>query len=204
VNGMALSDAQVELAARGFDYLTPQRMTMMLNAGKNAFEDAWEWPWLQVVMFGPAPLVIPDLKYVTLVKNGVDELIGLDLRQLGLGSSDLNLPGTPEHWYLADQVGDAVTMRVWPAGEAELSVVYIRHSPELVDPDDTPLIPARHQSLWIDYAVVEAYHDSDNYAGAQALRGEIAVRLQAVIETYETRNRQHSLPMTVRGFDEDG
>jgi hypothetical protein len=199
-----LTAAQTELAARGFDYLEPERRTLMLNSGKNAFEDAWEWPWLQAVATGATPLLIPDLKYVITVQGaGGVELYGGDVRQIVQNGDDLNQLGAPECWYLADQVGDRVTMQTWPADGSEITVVYTRHSPELSDPLDTPLIPSRHHALWLDHAVVEAYHDSDNYQGAAALRAEIGVRLQTVIQTYETRNRQHSLPIAVRGFSED-
>jgi hypothetical protein len=70
-------------------------------------------------------------------------------------------------------------------------------------PDDTPLIPARYHGLWIDLAVCEAYKDSDNFPGAQALRGDVTLRMQDIITRYETRNRQHSPFVTVRGYSED-
>lgn len=200
---MNLDEAQIEFAARGFDYLSDARMTIMLNDGKNAFEDAWEFPWLEMVIQGTAPLIIPDLKYVVVVKAGSEELWGADIRQLVLDGNDLNQTGTPQCWYLSDQVGDRVTLQVWPVATVDLTVVYIRRSPELVNGVDTPLIPARHHSIWLDLAVVEAYHDSDNFSGAQALRADINARLVGVVESYETRNRQHAQPITVRGFNED-
>jgi hypothetical protein len=89
-------------------------MTIMLNAAKNTLEDAWPFPWLEVVLTGTAPLVIPDLKYVELVKAGTAELLGADVRTLAVDDNDLNQTGTPERWYLTDQVGDQVTLRVWP------------------------------------------------------------------------------------------
>jgi len=198
-----LGEGQTELAARGFDYLDVGRRTIMLNAAKNAFEDYWPFPWLEGFQTGPAPLVIPDLKYIVLTRMGADELWGSDVRQLVAEGNDLDQTGTPEVWYLADQVGDAVTMKVWPVATPTLKVVYIKRSPELVAPTDAPLIPARYHPLWIDLAVVQAYHDSDNFTGAQALLGEVAAQMLGVIESYETRNRQHSQPITTRGYSED-
>jgi molybdopterin-guanine dinucleotide biosynthesis protein len=113
--------------------------------------------------------------------------------------SNLTQAGTPEYWWLE---GDD-TLHAWPGDGASLTVFYTADSPALAAPTDTPLIPARYHPLWIDYAVVEAYKDSDNFAAAQALRSDIAYRLQDVIARYETRNRQHSSFMTVRDFHED-
>lgn len=197
---MNLIEGQQALVDRGFDYLTPARLTLMLNAGKDEFEDVWEWPWLQKATTGPTPLVISDLKLVQLVKSaGHDELLGLDVRQAGLGLTDLAIAGTPEWWWIE---GDQ-KMHAYPGDGATLDVIYIADSPELVLPDDTPLIPARYHPLWIDFAVCEAYKDSDNFPAAQALRADVMTRMQDVIGRYETRNRQHSPFITMRGLSED-
>ena len=200
---MNLADAQTEFAARGFDYLEAGRRTTMLNAAKNAFEDFYPFPWLEGFQIGPAPLVIPDLKYILLTTADGRELWGSDIRQIVAGGNDLNETGTAEVWYLADQVGDAVTMRVWPVDTPTLRVIYVKRSPELVSGTDKPLIPERYHPLWLDLAVVQAYHDSDNFVGAQALLGEVSAQMLSVIESYETRNRQHSIPVTVHGYSED-
>lgn len=199
---LTLADAQVEVAARGFDYLEPPRLTFMLNNAKNALEDMWEWPWLTRLAIGAAPLLIGDLKLVTLVRTDDDrELYGLDVRQAAINGTDLTAPGTPEHWWLDDTA--PTTVRTLPVGGGEINVLYICESPELSSPSDVPLIPARYQPLWIDLAVVEGYKDSDNYVAAQALRADVAMRVQDVILRYETRNRQHSPFITARVFSED-
>jgi hypothetical protein len=196
-----LDQAREAVKDRGFDYLSGPRLDMMLNTAKDEFEDWWHWPWLQVIVTGPTPLVVSDLKLVLMVKaTGThDELLGLDLAQVGLGLTDLAARGTPEYWWIA---GDK-TLHAYPGDGASLDLVYVADSPPLVDPDDTPLIPARYHGLWIDLAVCEAYKDSDNFPGAQALRGDVAIRMHDVITRYETRNRQHSPFVTVRGYSED-
>lgn len=191
---MNVDQATVAVQQRGFDYLSAERVLLMLNAGKNAFEDVYEWPWLQASETGPTPLLIADLKLVLSVRQGDRELLGLTLQQVKLGETNLQEAGTPEYWWLS---GDD-TMHAWPGEGAVLTVDYVGDSPELVAPADTPLIPVRYHSMWIDYAVVEAYKDSDNFAGAQALRADVNYRMQDVITRYETRNRQHSPFMTVR------
>lgn len=198
---MNLADAQRALLDRGFDYLDPSRSSLMLNTAKDVFEDTYEWPWLQVVITAPTPLVLDDLKLILSVINPATkgELYGLDLRQAAMNSTDLTAPGTPEYWWIA---GDH-TLHAWPGDGTPLTVVYVADSPPLSLPNDTPLIPVRYHGMWIDYAVCEAYKDSDNFAAAQALRADIVIRLQDVIGRYETRNRQHSPFMAKRTSNED-
>jgi hypothetical protein len=196
-----LEEARIAVEQRGFDYLSAPRIYVMLNAAKDTFEDVYDWPWLHGLTAGATPLTIPDLKLMRMVKTTTanDELLGLDARQAAMSMTNLAQAGTPEYWWLE---GDQ-KLHVWPGDGAGVNVYYTRDSPALVLPADTPLIPARYHPLWIDYAVVEAYKDSDNYAAAQALRADIGYRLQDVIGRYETRNRQHSSFMTVRDFHED-
>jgi hypothetical protein len=196
-----LAEAQQAVLDRGFDYLETPRLTLMLNTAKDAFEDFWDWPWLQKSFSGPTPLLIADLKLILMVKSAATkaELLGLDLRQASLGDTDVTQPGVPGYWWL----GNDDTLHAWPGDGASLVGVYLADTPPLVGPTDTPLIPARYHGLWIDFAVCEAYKDSDNFPAAQALRGDIGVRMQDVVARYETRNRQHSPFMTVRGYSED-
>jgi len=196
-----LGQGRQALMNRGFDYLLTDQLDLMLNAGKDEFEDVWEWPWLQVPFSGPTPLVIAGFKLMLTVKaSGThDELLGLDVRQASQGWTDLTEKGTPEYWWLEG----TDRLHAWPGDGATLNGLCIAETPPLLLPDHEPLIPARYHSIWIDYAVVEAYKDSDNFAAAQALRGDIGLRMQDVIARYETRNRQHSPFMTMRAINED-
>lgn len=198
---MNLDQGREAVRDRGFDYLSPGRLDLMLNTAKDAFEDWWDWPWLQAIMTGPTPLLVADLKLVLMVKvaGTNDELLGLDVRQAALGASGLAVAGTPEYWWIEG----AGTVHAYPGDGAVLDLRYVMESPPLVDPADTPLIPARYHGMWVDLAVCEAYKDSDNFPAAQALRGDVAMRMQDVVTRYETRNRQHSPFVTVRGFSED-
>ena len=196
---MNLDQARQAVEGRGFDYLPAPRIYLMLNTAKDTFEDIYEWPWLHTVTTGPTPLNVPDLKLVLSVKAGANELYGLDVRQVLAGGTDLLQAGAPGYWWLE---GDD-TLHAYPGNGADVTLAYVRDSPPLEQPADTPLIPARYHPLWIDLAVCEAYRDSDNFSGAQALRNDITFRLQDVIARYETRNRQHSPFMTVRTLHGD-
>ena len=202
-----LSQARDELKGRGFDYLSEDRLTIMLNNAKNQFEDVWMWPWLEQTRIGPAPMPVPGLKFVYYVQDTDHdtELIGLDVRQIAQSGSDVNQAGTPAYWWLDGPTGgqDIVLVNTWPVAPVALEARVVIDSPELATGTDTPLIPVRYHPLWIDYAVIEAYKDSDNYSAAQALRADIGVRINDLIARYETRNRQHSVLNSQYVFHDD-
>lgn len=201
---LTLATAQTELAARGFDYLPLSRMTIMLNDAKNLLEDTWEYPWLLATVTGPAPLTITNLKYVLSVKTALGgELMGIDIRQLAQGNTDLAQAGEPAYWYLDADVNADSTLKTWPVSGIDLTVAFVVQSPELSAPGDFPMIPARYHSLWLDFAVVQAYQDSDNFIGAQSLQADCNARVHALIERYETRNRQHAGFIAQRYLSED-
>lgn len=174
-------------------------MNTMLNRAMVDFEDFWSWPWLVKTTTGAAPLTISDLRSVLSVydANGV-EMFGAT----GTDDIDVNQIGTPSYWWIDDTSGSSV-LRAWPVGTVSFSVRYLSDSSTLTSDTDTPKIPARYHPLWIDMAVVQAYRDSDNFAAAQALQGDINQRLQALVERYETRNRMNSQTVLVRMGSED-
>jgi hypothetical protein len=194
-----LAQGQQALMDRGFDYLRPDQTALMLNTGKDAFEDYYEWPWLWTPFNGATPLTLIDFKLMVTAASGGNELFGLDLRQVAQDGTDLTLKGTPRYWWM----NGANELHAWPGDGATISGVMVADTPMLVNPDDEPLIPARYHGLWIDLGVCEAYKDSDNFPAAQALRADIAVRMQDVVSRYETRNRQHSPFITMRAINED-
>jgi hypothetical protein len=197
---MNLGQARVALAARGFDYLDGASMNLMLNRARNDFEDHWEWPWLRATASGPAPLDLADLKYVKRV-SGPD---GNGIWGLETENVDTAAPVTSggRYWYLLDDVNEHVKICL-VGNPIAVTVDYIRQTPELDDDLDTPVIPARYHAVWIDWAVIQAYKDSDNFTAAQALQADVNARMQFLIERYETRNRMHSPFITSYGLHED-
>lgn len=204
---MNVDQATAELWARGFDYLESSRVLTMLNNARNEFEDYWPWPWLEQTKTGTAPLAVDRLKIVLYVADTTNQraLWPIDPRDVTADGDSLSQTGTPERWW-ADGPGppdDTVTIRPWPVAAVTLEARVTVESPELVAPTDSPLIPARYHPLWIDYAVVAAYKDSDNFSAASQLRADILGRMGAVVERYEVRQRQVSYPLPVYVFSED-
>jgi hypothetical protein len=200
---MNLGEARDALAERGFDYLSGLSVDLMLNRARNDFEDFWPWPWLRTEAGGPTPLDVADLKYVLRVtdSNG-DGLWGIDYDDVGKVSATVGAAGGPRYWYLVDGVAEHVNVLTLPAG-GYVDLLYIRATPELVDPGDEPEIPPRYQALWIDWAVLRGYQDSDNMVAQQALQADVNARMTALVERYEVRNRMHAPFMASYGFSED-
>ena len=196
---MNLAEARTELGARGFDYLSAGRMNFMLQRALVDFEDTYTWPWLKETVTGAAPLAIADLKYVRSVYDDrQNEMFGID------DDDDIYIDqvGTPQNWWI-DDTGTDPTLKVWPVGDATLTVAYYATDSTISADSDTPRMPARYHGTWIDLAVVRAYHDSDNFAAAQALRQQIAADLQSMIVQYETRNRMNSQYIRILAGSED-
>lgn len=194
---MNLGEAQSELGARGFDFLSSTRTAIMLNDAKNEFEDSCPFPWLETTTTGTAPLTISDLKYVLFVQDTTNdvELQGLAPEQIALFGDDISQAGSPEFWWL-DGTG---TLTTWPlSSSVQLLVRYVKFSPELSASSDTPLIPTRYHNIWVDLAVVRAYRDTDNFAAAAALQTAVAGRMSSVVEVYVARNRQGPESQTIR------
>jgi hypothetical protein len=198
-----LTQAIAELKARGFDYLSDSRATIMLNNAKNALEDESDWPWLETTTTGVAPLSISDLRSVLYVVDTTDgaELQGIDARDVADLDTNVSTAGVPSSWWL-DGTG---TLRTYPVSTtASLSVRYVRFSPDLSAGSDTPLIPSRYHPVWIDYAVVEAYKDDDRFNEATALLNDVRQRrLPQMVDAFSGRNRQGPEFQVVTGASED-
>jgi len=187
---MDLTSARDELAARGFDGLTPSRMNLFLNAGKNALENFAHWPWLETSTSGTAPLTISDLKAIQFVYRSSPNL-GIDgadreyLRQMY--GPDLTRVGTANFWYLSG----LTTLNLFPVDTTTINVEYLMQSPELSADSDEPLFPARLDQAWMDLSCAEAYMDTDETAQAQACIQKAENRLLREIDVYFDRNLQN-------------
>lgn len=200
---MQLSDAQTELAARGFDAVSPARMVTILNQAKNQFEDIYPFPWLESTASGLAPKTIADLKDVLYVVDTTNqrELVGTTA-QFVVGDLDPTIgnAGAPVVWWL----DGANIVTTYPLStSAQLLVRYVKESPELAAPTDTPLIPVRYHNTWIDLAVIRGYLDRDDLGAAGQLRQVVSQDLAAVVSRYATMNRQNGAYQQIRGYSED-
>jgi hypothetical protein len=190
-----LAAAQQAVLDRGFDYLDPSRLTLMLNTGKDAFEDFWDWPWLQKSFSGPTPLLLADLKLVMMVKNAATkgELLGLDLRQAMQDDTDLTQPARRS-------IGGSratTILHAWPGDGATVVGSYLADSPPLDQPDRHAADPGPLPRA-VDRPTPSARRTrTPTTSRRRSAARWTSTRMQdVVIARYETRNRQHSPFMT--------
>jgi len=179
-----------ELKARGFDYLPASRCANYLNdAYLVDICEQEDWPFLQALETGIAPLSILDLRSVRWVIDATNEvkLAPLDPREITDNyGANIAEAGTPSFWYMQS----AETLATFPTSTTiTLQVAYWRAPSLLEGASDEPVLPTRFHSLVIDGAVARAYEDSDDYELAQNARENFEARLQRMRESLLGQNR---------------
>lgn len=205
-----LTSADTELAARGYSRFSQTRRFAWLNAAKNRFEDfQYDWPWLKTTTTGTAPVTISDLRRVLTVVDSTSKLAvdQVDAEAIiEFASADLTLAGNPSGWYLTSDT----VLTTYPVGGVTLSVRYIKFSAELTA-NDSPLIPARYRSTWVDIAEVEALrYGVKDVASARGL--EVAIfgapgqrgRLGEIADVYAMQSQPYFTEALMTGASTDG
>lgn len=199
-----LATAEAELQARGYNRFSTSRLDSWLNAAKNRFEDYTDWPWLKTTTTGTAPLTISDLRRVLSV---VDSSAKLPVDQVAadaiieFASADLTLAGSPSGWYLSSDT----VLTTFPVGTGSLSVRYLKFSPELASGADTPLIPARYRTAWVDLAEVEALRFGvKDAASADDMERNVFRRLGEIAGVYAMQAQTDYTEMLMTGASVDG
>jgi hypothetical protein len=175
-----------ELTARfrsqGFDYLSTEECLQYLNdAYLLDICEEEDWPFLEAMIEGEAPLEITDLRAIEYVVDTTQEieLRPIDRRNL---VADLNTniltEGTPSWYYLS--AGDKINP--YPLAANKLLVHYWKVPAELSG-TVTPLLPTRFHSLIVDGAVARAYENSDDYELHNAKVAAFQARLMKMKET---------------------
>lgn len=199
-----LATAEAELQARGYNRFSTSRLDSWLNSAKNRFEDYTDWPWLKTTTTGTAPLTISDLRRVLSV---VDSSAKLPVEQVAAdaiieyASADLTLAGSPSGWYLSSDT----VLTTFPVGTGSLSVRYLKFSPELSAGADTPLIPARYRTAWVDLAEVEALRFGvKDAASADDMERNVFRRIGEIAGVYAMQAQTDYTEMLMTGASIDG
>lgn len=182
---MTFADLKAELAARGFDYLTPTRQGYLINAARAEFDGMFLWPWREKSVTGTAPLSITDLGTIEAVINtsrSSAPLSKVDYRTLLDIYGDLSTSGTPSFYYTAWPSGTPEVV-TYPTGSDTIGVQYWRVTPDLTG-TDTPASPAQAHYTIVDMAVRRAYRDSDAHDAAGALQPEIDNAISQLLQQY--------------------
>lgn len=203
-----LADGRTELSVRGYSRIvtaSPARANVWLNEAKNRFEDfEYDWPWLKTSTSGTAPLTIADLRRVLSVvdvssKLPVDQVDASAV--IEFASGDLTLTGFPSGWYLTSDT----ILTTFPVASGQLSVRYLKFSPELSADGDAPLIPVRYRSTWIDLAEVQALrYGVKDVQSAAALEASAFGRLREIAGVYAMQDQQAYSESLITGASVDG
>jgi hypothetical protein len=194
---MTFAQIRAEVAARGYQYVTEDRLNVWI---KQAYE--WvcaqePWPFLETETTAAAPLTLSDLSQVLFV--GYEDVIlrGTDLRDIRDLDPALSETGDPSRWYL-----DGNTIKVWPNGTPTIYVRYLRKPPSYIDADE-PLIPSAYQEVLIDGAVMRGLKDNDEYEQAAGLQGIVDSQIQAMRDGILSRNYQNPGTIVQSGLPDD-
>ncbi len=170
------------LKAQGFDYLSTTECIQFLNDAYllDICEDE-DWPFLEGVAEGPAPLEIADLRAIEYVTNTA-QVTKLDPLLRARITDDLNpdltQEGTPSLYY----VTKGTTVNVFPVSTDEIAVRYWK-VPEELSGSVTPLLPTRYHSLIVDGARARGYENSDDWELAGAAASRFESRLEKMKES---------------------
>jgi hypothetical protein len=172
---MTFDELKTELAARGFDMLSDDRLGRYVNQAAAELDETELWPYREQFASGEAPLAIEDLGTIEQVINSSQSSVSLDPMDYGdlvAMYGDLSVDGTPSYYYTAWPSG-VPTVATYPESEDTISVQYWAVSEEMSADADLPAAPARFHKLIVDMAAREAYRDSDNHGAAEGLQVQI-------------------------------
>lgn len=180
----------IEFKARGFKHLGSRTEGYLNDAYLLDICEEEDWPFLEDLAEGPAPLEISDLRTVEYVTNltnpsKLDPL--LSARITDDWNPDLTQTGTPSLYYLTK----GTTVNVFPTAADELAVRYWKVPIRLTGTAE-PLLPERWHSLIIDAAVARAYRNSDDWELSTTAKGTFEAELQRMRDSL--LNGQHDAP----------
>ena len=169
---MNLTDIRTEVEARGFDYLSADRIDTLANFYYHDICRRFPWPFLHVTASGTAPLSITDFGHaLSVVDTTADTILQWeDKRTLREQDPGLDGTGNPSCWYL-DVPNNQ--LEVYPVNTTNTIVVdYVKVPEDLVDGTDETLIPSRFQYVLVEGIVCKAYRDDDEIDLSDAARME--------------------------------
>lgn len=189
---MNLTALRAEFVARGYDYVDSggtTRQDSFINRGYHRICEEADWPFLQIVASGTAPLSsLTDIREVIYVLDTTNnaELQGSTANDIAYLDPNVSTAGTPQYWWL-----DQDTIKVYPtSASASLSVRYVKVPTDLSSGSDTPVLPTRYHPLIVDAAVLEAAKDADDLNTLQVLQADYDRRIQEMKRTLLNRNHQ--------------
>jgi hypothetical protein len=156
-----------ELAARGFDHLSQQRLGQFVNRARSRLDSRYEWPYRLATTTSIA--TIADMGHVDTVLDSSQTypLEQATLEEIQSDYFDLTTTGSPTYWYRT-----STGVATYPVTTDTITVRYWKRSPLLTE-TDTPLSPSDYHMLIVDIATVMAERDRGNHRDADELQADI-------------------------------
>ena len=174
------SALRAEVVARGFDYLPASRIDSWLQDAVShvVAQERWHFTKVSITVNSSTTGSIAGggliaVENVSIVRDGRSVELPFTARADLLASgADLLFPGEPTTWFI-----DRDTIRLWPVGDAQLSVsLFLRPLPMSAD-GSTSGLPAEFDEVLIDYAAMQGEKDRSEWGAVTALREHIAFRM---------------------------
>lgn len=179
---MDFTALKAELAARGFDYLTDDRLGQYINTAGTELVESDLWPWREQAAgfdLSLSFLISGPIVRVTWTDSAITyELDPIDWSTL----ATLNLPPSlaiPRYYYPRSNAAtdDTTSIYPWPdVGDPSTQMQVYEYAgwTNLDGGSDTPFTPPRYHMLIVDIATRMAYRDADDHQAAEALQVQIA------------------------------
>lgn len=176
---MDFSDLYGAVFARGFNYLNDggselARVKRWVNEAYHELCEEADWPFLETVVTGAAPLALTRARNVAVVYDDTDKCDLTPSTQQAVISQygDVPTDGIPLYWYSVTSATDTITVKTAPAPSGKtLRVVFYQHPADLSGDTDEPIVPSRWHYLIEEGAVRRAYADADQDTEAARCEG---------------------------------
>lgn len=165
---MDFAELTAAFYARGFNFMNDAgseetRAQRWVNEAYHELCEEADWPFLETIVTGTAPLALTRARNVSSVVNTTDQQTLIPTTQAWVNESYGTIPtgGVPRYWYAVNSATDTITVKTAPAPSGKtLSVVFYQHPADLTGTDD-PVVPSRWHYLIVEGAVRRAYQDND-------------------------------------------
>lgn len=201
---MDFSELQTEFYARGFDFLDQDaagRIRAKQWINEAYLEDICSdqpWDFLRTSASGVTPLTIADVDTIISVRDTTrkEQLRVSEMGWLEDTFGDLTRPNRPEYVYFTS----STTLASYPVDTGStIQVRYFKVPAELDADADEPLFGARWHGLIIDFAIVRAYVDTDNFEAAQFIEARAQKRLDRMRSSEMSRSPHPLLVQSTEG-----
>lgn len=171
--GQTLAQLRDRMDARGYDNLTVDRKSRLVNDALNWIYRQERWPWMEYTGQGVAPLLVSRLVAVESAhiydatvtrQRRLEHISAKEIQAMG---ADVDDPGWPQGFYVTG--GETINLWPKPAATVQIKVRAWVMPPELTQDTDIPEIPQAFAEVIEDKACQLAAKDNHDWETVTAL-----------------------------------